>query len=220
MALHLSYETRQRRARFPFWSLGERRWINRRMFWTICAAMTVAAAATAALVDLASNLPRTIYDPVVGGLTSTAADALAHACRTCALWALGGFAASSGLALAGLKSAGVGIERRGRPERRPLRVAVHVDRPAGKYEASSENISVGGLLLATDEEHAVGEKIRLRFQLPHQEATLSVDAEVRWVRRAGGVQGARPTGVGLLFLSPDWEFRVGLRRFLALGRRS
>src|SRR5579871_239396 len=220
MSLPFAYGTRHHRARFPFWSLRERRWVNRRMFWAICGAMTVAAAATAGLVDLASNLPRTIYDPVVGGLASTATDAFAHAFRVWALWAVGGLAASSGLALAGLKSAGVGIERRARPERRPLRVTIHIDSPAGSYEAPSENISIGGLLLATDHEYSVGERIRLRFRLPHQESTLSVDAEVRWVRRAGGVQGARPTGVGLLFLSPDWSFSVAMRRFMAWGRRS
>jgi hypothetical protein len=45
---------------------------------------------------------------------------------------------------------------------------------------------------------------------------LSIEAEVRWLRRRAGVPGAPPSGLGLLFLSPDWSFKLGLRRFIAV----
>lgn len=169
------------------------------------------------MVDLVSNVPQNIYDPITGQVTPMVETTVVDAAQVFAGWTVSAFGISAVLAFAGMAAAGMRVERRVRPERQPLRVAVHVDGPDGGYEATSENISIGGLLLATDREHAVGDKIRVHFQLPNQQAMLSAEAEVRWVRRRGDRPGAPPSGLGLLFLSPDWSFKVGLRRFMSVA---
>ncbi len=203
------------RARSFSSAFRESRWVNRRVVWTTCGAITMAVASTVALVDFVSSIPGPLFDPLTGQLAAVTEGAFVHALKMFVIWAGGTFGVSSALGFAGMKVVGLRVERRVRPERRPLRIPVQVDGAVGSYQAASENISIGGLLLATEREHAVGDKISLRFQLPNQQATLSVEAEVRWIRRQGGVQGAPATGVGLLFLAPTWSFEIGVRRFLA-----
>jgi uncharacterized protein (TIGR02266 family) len=216
MSAHTFAVRRYHRVHLMSWPFRVRRWVQRRLVWTTCGAIALAVGMTTAMVDLVSNVPQTLYDPISGQVTPMVEAAIADAGQVFAGWTVSTFGISAILAFAGMAAAGIRSERRVRPERQPLRVAVHVDGSAGSYEAVSENISIGGLLLATDREHAVGDKVRLRFQLPNQEAMLSIEAEVRWLRRRAGVPGAPPSGLGLLFLSPDWSFKLGLRRFIAV----
>jgi uncharacterized protein (TIGR02266 family) len=212
--LVLSPSHRHHGARHLGRPLGVRRLVSRRTIWTTCGALALVVGMTIAALDFLSNVPSTLYDPLTEQVTPLLEIAFGNALRVFVGYAVGAFGVGSALAFTTMGLTGLRIERRGRLERRPLRIPVQVDSSEGSYEAVSENISVGGLFLATNREHAVGDKIRLSFQLPRRQERLSVEAEVRWVRRRVDLQAATPTGVGLLFLSSDWWFRDVLRRFL------
>jgi uncharacterized protein (TIGR02266 family) len=75
----------------------------------------------------------------------------------------------------------------------------------------SENISEGGLFMATDEVRALGSLARIELSLPNSSEPIGATGEVRWVRPAG----ALPAGIGFRFLElsePDIE---AIRRFVA-----
>jgi Tfp pilus assembly protein PilZ len=77
----------------------------------------------------------------------------------------------------------------------------------------SKNISTSGIFVKTDRACTVGERLILRFLLAGQESQVSIEAEVRWVRRDG------PIGIGLLFVDPSGPLKAAIQSFLASGRR-
>jgi uncharacterized protein (TIGR02266 family) len=67
-----------------------------------------------------------------------------------------------------------------------------------------ENISEGGLFVATHSLREVGSRLTITFELPGSSRTLRVMAEVRWVRLYSESSDS-PPGLGLSFvdLAPD-----------------
>lgn len=59
--------------------------------------------------------------------------------------------------------------------------------------ATSVNVSVGGMLVATDAKLRVGDAVRARFRLPTMSADTEADAVVRWT--ADGVAGLSFVGL-------------------------
>ncbi len=82
--------------------------------------------------------------------------------------------------------------RRGRRlhERIQLRLPVEVEHDSRRFEATSRNISLGGMYLVTAEALKLGEVLRLRFRLPELDRPTECEAAVRW-------QG--PDGYGVQF---------------------
>jgi uncharacterized protein (TIGR02266 family) len=78
-------------------------------------------------------------------------------------------------------------------------VALHS--PDGSYAGVTKNIGAGGLFVATDRLRRVGERVGLTFTLPGNDAPLSVDSEVRWIRpRAVPERPGRVPGMGVRFV--------------------
>lgn len=65
------------------------------------------------------------------------------------------------------------------------------------YLGLTENVSEGGVFVATYRPFAVGERITVRVELPGIDEPLEVVTEVRWVRAASVDV---PPGVGLAFV--------------------
>ncbi len=80
------------------------------------------------------------------------------------------------------------------------------------YLGFTENISEGGLFLATYQTHKLGDTLTLRFTLPGVERPIETVAEVRWARRLNPASDT-PPGVGLRFVSLSEEDRRLIERF-------
>jgi len=81
------------------------------------------------------------------------------------------------------------------------------------YAGFSENISEGGIFVATWQQHRLGDLVDVTFTLPGDDRSLRVHAEVRWVRAADPHQDS-PPGYGLQFVDLDDETRVYIERFI------
>jgi uncharacterized protein (TIGR02266 family) len=70
-----------------------------------------------------------------------------------------------------------------------------------------DNISTGGLFIATEQELKVGDKIEVKFTIPGSEHNFDKKAEVMWVRPYADVDTDRNAAVGagvrLLELTDD-----------------
>jgi uncharacterized protein (TIGR02266 family) len=91
-------------------------------------------------------------------------------------------------------------------ERFDLEVKVDLESDHNFYTGLTQNISSGGLFIATHHIRKIGERITLNFTLPGNPKPVVVETEVRWIRensalmRAHGEQGM---GVRFINLSPE-----------------
>ena len=84
-----------------------------------------------------------------------------------------------------------------RSGRAGVEMQVQMKTAGDSFVGTSKNISVGGLYVATEKSFQVGDRLAVQFSLPELDRTVSVDAEVRWIR-APAPSGA--PGIGLRFL--------------------
>jgi uncharacterized protein (TIGR02266 family) len=82
------------------------------------------------------------------------------------------------------------------------------------YTGLSENLSQGGVFVATHVPRKVGEKLDLTLVLPDLEPIRTV-GEVRWVREVSDRIDA-PPGIGLRFVSLTYEDATAIRAFLKM----
>jgi len=90
-------------------------------------------------------------------------------------------------------------------ERFDLEVKVDLESDHNFYTGLTQNISSGGLFIATNALRKIGDRITLKFSLPGSAETLAVETEVRWIRENSAlhkVEGATGMGVRLVNLSP------------------
>lgn len=88
------------------------------------------------------------------------------------------------------------------------------------YTGLTQNISEGGLFVATNQLKPIGSRIQVRFSLPGIATPIAVETEVRWVREATAlkkIEGGQ--GMGLRFLDLPPEAAAAVRSFLR-GRES
>jgi uncharacterized protein (TIGR02266 family) len=83
--------------------------------------------------------------------------------------------------------------RSGRAE---VEMPVQMNTDADSISGTSKNIGVGGLFVATERPFQVGDRLKVQFSLPELDRTVSVGAEVRWIRE--GAAGS--AGIGLRFV--------------------
>jgi hypothetical protein len=181
--------------------------INRRVVWATCGGVALVTASTLATLALLSKGWGGLSDPETGPTQ------LGMAALTFAGMSTGTFAGSSALAFTAIWLIGLATERRRIPERRAVSMEVALVTESGSSIALSKNISTSGIFVKTDRACAIGERLKIKFQLAGQESHFSIEAEVRWVRRDA------PIGLGLLFVDPPGLLRVAIQRFLATGRR-
>lgn len=92
----------------------------------------------------------------------------------------------------------------------PLEVDVDFSSESNFYNGFAENISEGGLFVATYELKHVGDKVALKFRLPDSAETIECDGEVRWIREQNADTPDVSPGLGIRFLnmSPAQQHRV------------
>lgn len=83
------------------------------------------------------------------------------------------------------------------------------------YTGLTQNISAGGLFVATHQLRKVGERLQLIFTVPNDHRSVAVAAEVRWLRETSALHkpdGA--TGMGLRFVDLSPEAAASIRMFM------
>jgi uncharacterized protein (TIGR02266 family) len=103
--------------------------------------------------------------------------------------------------------------RRSNP-RLGLHVEVGLESDSNFYMGFSENISEGGLFLATYSIRPVGTELDLSLKLPYQEEPVRARGTVRWVREFSESSDA-PPGMGVRFERIAEEDEPRIRAFLS-----
>jgi uncharacterized protein (TIGR02266 family) len=82
-------------------------------------------------------------------------------------------------------------------ERFDLEVKVDLESDHNFYTGLTQNISSGGVFIATHHLRRIGDRITLKFTLPGSEKTLDVETEVRWIRENTALMSAGDGGIGM-----------------------
>jgi uncharacterized protein (TIGR02266 family) len=91
-------------------------------------------------------------------------------------------------------------------ERFDLEVQVDLESDHNFYTGLTQNISAGGLFIATNVLRRIGDRITLKFSLPGSTQPIDIETEVRWIRENSAlhkVDGATGMGVRFINLSPE-----------------
>jgi uncharacterized protein (TIGR02266 family) len=99
--------------------------------------------------------------------------------------------------------------------RQELEVAVDFQSEHNFYTGLTQNISEGGLFVATNELRPIGSRVRVRFSLPGTPRPVEVDTEVRWRKEVTAlhrIEGAQ--GIGLRFLNLTPEAMAAIKEFI------
>jgi uncharacterized protein (TIGR02266 family) len=81
------------------------------------------------------------------------------------------------------------------------------------YAGLAENLSAGGVFVATHRMQKVGSKIDLSLRMPESVETFQLVGEVRWVR-VYNEQSDTPPGLGIRFADLAPEVTAAINRFL------
>jgi uncharacterized protein (TIGR02266 family) len=107
-----------------------------------------------------------------------------------------------------------GSERRTAP-RIELQLEVGLSSESNFYTGLTQDISTGGLFVATHHLHRVGQHVTVHLTLPGGPPQVTVDCEVRWIREVSALHGSQTvTGMGLSFLSLSPQARLAITTFL------
>ena len=91
-------------------------------------------------------------------------------------------------------------------ERFDLEVKVDLESDHNFYTGLTQNISSGGVFIATHHIRKIGDRITLKFSLPGSDQPLAVETEVRWIRENSAlhrIDGASGMGVRFINLTPE-----------------
>ena len=103
-------------------------------------------------------------------------------------------------------------QRRGR--RFPIKVEVNYVSEHNFYTGFLENLSSGGLFVATHEPASIGERIELNFSVPGLQAGCTAMCEVRWTRDYNALSPDTIPGMGLRFVDLDGPARAAVELFI------
>jgi uncharacterized protein (TIGR02266 family) len=103
-------------------------------------------------------------------------------------------------------------ERRSAP-RIELEVEVGLETENNFYTGLTQDISSGGIFVATGMSYRVGDKMTIRFTLPGRAEPIVTEAEVRWMRDSRYISDFSE-GVGLRFVNLPAEANEAIARFL------
>lgn len=103
-------------------------------------------------------------------------------------------------------------ERRSAP-RIELEVEVGLETEHNFYTGLTQDISSGGIFVATGVSYRVGDRMTIRFTLPGRSEPIVTEAEVRWLRDARYISDFSE-GVGLRFVNLPDEAQAAIASFL------
>ncbi len=83
------------------------------------------------------------------------------------------------------------------------------------YTGLTQDISSGGLFVATSIQYRVGDRLRVRFSLPGRIEPITAETEVRWVRDPRAMKTDAPEGIGLRFVELPENAQAEISQFLS-----
>jgi uncharacterized protein (TIGR02266 family) len=104
-------------------------------------------------------------------------------------------------------------ERRSAP-RIELEVEVGLETENNFYTGLTQDISSGGIFVATGISYRVGDRMTIRFTLPGRPEPIVTEAEVRWLRDTRYMRTDFSEGVGLRFVNLPMEAETAISAFL------
>jgi uncharacterized protein (TIGR02266 family) len=100
-------------------------------------------------------------------------------------------------------------------ERFDLEVTVDLESDHNFYTGLTQNISSGGVFIATHHLRKIGDRITLKFTLPGSPKAVEVETEVRWIRENTALMRADGgTGMGVRFINLSPEAKAAIDGFL------
>lgn len=99
-----------------------------------------------------------------------------------------------------------------RMNRFPIKVEVSYTSAHNFFTGVIENVSSGGLFVATDQPGPIGEEYEVSFTVPGVNKSCEAVCQVRWTREA--VSGREEAGMGLRFVKLDAVARAAIELFL------
>jgi uncharacterized protein (TIGR02266 family) len=100
-------------------------------------------------------------------------------------------------------------------ERFDLEVKVDLESDHNFYTGLTQNISAGGLFIATHQLRRIGDYIKVKFSLPGAASAVSVNTEVRWIRENSLLHRFDgSTGMGVRFIDLSEEASQVILSFL------
>ena len=100
-------------------------------------------------------------------------------------------------------------------ERFDLEVKVDLESDHNFYTGLTQNISSGGLFIATHHLRKIGDHITLNFLLPGSDKPLAVETEVRWIRENSALMRADAgIGMGVRFINLSAEASTAINAFI------
>jgi uncharacterized protein (TIGR02266 family) len=94
-----------------------------------------------------------------------------------------------------------------------VELEVNLDSDSNFYMGLTENISEGGLFVATHRYKPLGTLVTLSFRVPNRPDPITVRGEVRWLRPANGHNEVHP-GMGIQFVDVGPEELGAIRTFI------
>lgn len=94
-----------------------------------------------------------------------------------------------------------------------VELEVNLDSDSNFYMGLTENISEGGLFVATHRYKPLGTLVTLSFRVPNRPDSITLRGEVRWLRPANGRNEVHP-GMGIQFVDVGPEELAAIRMFI------
>jgi type IV pilus assembly protein PilZ len=85
-------------------------------------------------------------------------------------------------------------------QRLQVTVEVGMQTESNFYTGLTQDLSGGGIFVATNQIRQVGDRIKVLLTLPGQAETFEILTEVRWIRGTSLSRGVDDPGMGLRFL--------------------
>jgi len=96
--------------------------------------------------------------------------------------------------------------------RRQLEIDITLESESQFYAGFSENLSEGGIFVATHSIQPLGTPVDVLFTLPSRPRRIRAEGEVRWTRTYSEWHGTAP-GMGIRFRQLEQEDAVAIREF-------
>jgi type IV pilus assembly protein PilZ len=96
-----------------------------------------------------------------------------------------------------------------------VKVEVGLQTESNFYTGLTQDLSGGGVFVATHQIREVGDRIKVFLNLPGQKETFEILTEVRWVRSTYFSQSVEDPGMGLRFLQMSPQAKQAVSDFLS-----
>jgi uncharacterized protein (TIGR02266 family) len=94
-----------------------------------------------------------------------------------------------------------------------VELEVNLETDSNFYMGLTENISEGGLFVATHRYKPLGTLVTLSFRVPNRAEPITIKGEVRWLRPANGRNEVHP-GMGIQFVDVGPDELAAIRAFI------